>query len=116
MTFTIATAKQEQAPAEPQRYDGKVTFRNFGERADRKARQIIAAIEVCELPSEVDDTLIEQDEVIDALLLDYPDLYEGIRTAADDHKAILKAGLASADAAAPAPIPACAGNVLKKTF
>jgi hypothetical protein len=116
MTFTIATAEQDQAPATPVRYDGKVTFRNFGERADRKARQIIASIETCELPSEVDDTLIENDEVIDALLLDYPDLYEGIRTAADDHKAILTAGLASADADAPAPMTASASNVLNKTF
>jgi len=117
MTFSIATAEQDQPAATPIRYDGKVTFRNFGERADRKARQIIAAIETCETQQEVDDTLIENDEVLDALFLDFPDLHEGIKDAADGHKAILAHGHdPEPDAAAPASIPTCAGNVLNKTF
>ena len=92
MNFKIDTGEQKQAPATPREYDGNITFRGFGERADRKARQIIAAIECCETAQEVEDTLIEQDLIIDALMLDYPDLYEGIRTAADDHTAVIANG------------------------
>ncbi len=117
MTFTIATVELEQAPAQPRQYDGVVSFRNFGERAERKHRQIIAAIECCETAQEVDDTLTEHDAVIDALFLDYPEYADAISAAATDHKAILAGATASEDAGAPAPIPATAQpNVLGKDF
>lgn len=118
MTFTIATAKQTEAPAQPRAYDGVVTFRGFGDRAERKHRQIIAAIECCENAQEVDDTLTEHDAILDALFLDFPDYAEAIKDAAADHKAILAAGSdPTPDAGAPAPIPATAqANVLRKTF
>lgn len=103
----IATANQTEAPARRQ-YDGVVNFRNFGERADRKHRQIISAIEICETAQEVNDTMVEHGEVLDALFLDYPDLSEAIHTAATDHKAILAAG---SD-----PKPDETSNVLGKSF
>ena len=116
--FAIDTGTQEQAPAAPRAYDGKVTFRGFADRADRKSRQIIAAIEVCETTKEVEDTLIEQDLILDALLLDYPYMFESVKKAADDHKAILSAGIASgADTGAPVAItPTAQANVLGKDF
>jgi len=111
----IATANQLEA--RPRTYDGNVTFANFGQRAERKHRQIIKAIECCETAQEVDDTLTEQDLIIDALFLDYPDYAEAILEAAKDHKAILAAGTPAPDAGAPAPITATAqANVLNKTF
>ena len=113
----IATVEQTKAQQTPRPYDGVVTFKNFGERADRKARQIISAIECCETAQEVDDTLTEHDAILDALFLDYPDLLEGINDAAADHKAILAGATPSADAGAPAPMVATAQtNVLNKTF
>lgn len=113
----IATADQTEAPRAPRQYDGIVNFRGFGERAERKARQIIAAIECCETAQEVDDTLTEHDAILDALFLDFLDLSEGIKEAADDHKAILTGATPPADAGAPAPIPATAqSNVLNKAF
>lgn len=118
MTFNIDTGTIEQAAAMPRQFDGKVTFRGFAERADRKTRQIIAAIECCETPQEVEDTLIEQDLILDALLLDYPYMFESVKQAADDHKAILEAGIASSDdTGAPVAItPTAQSNVLNKTF
>ena len=118
MTFSIATVEQTEAPQTRRTYDGRVTFRNFAERADRKQRQIIAAIEICETAQEVNDTMTEHGEVLDALFLDYPDMLEAIETAAADHKAILAAGSdPTPDAGAPAPIPATAqSNVLNKAF
>lgn len=118
MTFAIATSEQNEAHAQPESYDGRVSFRGFAVRADRKARQIIAAIECCETPQEVDDTLVEEDLILDALLLDFPDLYDTIRETADGQKAILSAGIASAtDTGAPvAMTPTAQSNVLNKTF
>jgi len=118
MTFNIATAEQPLEKATPRQYDGVITFKGFGERAERKHRQIIAAIECCETAQEVDDTLVEQDFVLDALLLDYPDYHEAVSQCADDHKAILAAGHdCGDDTGAPVPIPATAqGNVLNKAF
>ena len=114
--FKIATGDPE--PAAPKQYDGKITFRNHGTRAERKHRQIIAAIEVCETQQEVDDLLIEEDMVLDAMLLDYPDYYEAVKEAADDHKAILAHGHdPSPDTGAPvAMTPTAQTNVLNKTF
>lgn len=109
----IATAPPD-APS-PRPYDGNVTFRGFGERAERKHRQIIAQIECCETTEEVNATLTEEDLILDALRLDYPEYYEAVSQAADDHKAILRAGQASvADAGAPAPIPATAQSEAMK--
>jgi hypothetical protein len=110
----IATNKTPETTA-PRPYDGKVSFRGFGERAERKHRQIIAQIECCETPEEVDATLVEEDLILDALFLDFPEYHEAVEQAADDHKAILRAGNASAaDAGAPAPIPAIAQSPKKE--
>ena len=118
MTFTIATAAQDEAPATPCSFDGVVSYRNDAVKAERKHRQIISAIECCETAAEVEDTLIENDILLDALLLDWPDYFAAIGGAADSHKAILAHGHEpAADAGAPAPIPAIAqSNVLNKTF
>jgi len=116
MTFQIATGERQEAT--PRLYDGVISFRDHGDRAERKHRQIIAAIELCETVQEVEDTLIEQDLVLDALLLDHPEYFAAIGEAADDHKAILRAGAASsADTGAPVAItPTAQSNVLGKTF
>jgi hypothetical protein len=107
MTLQIDTG--QPTPAAPKQYDGRVTFRDQGTRAERKHRQIIAAIEVCESSQEVDDILTEEDLILDAMLLDYPDYLEAIKEAADGQKAILAHGHDHApDAVAPAPIPAIA--------
>lgn len=98
MTFAIATGEPE--PNKPKLYDGVLSYRDHGTRAERKHRQIIAAIEVCESIQEVEDILIEEDLVIDALLIDFPDYFEAIREAADDHKAILAHGGQNAEATA----------------
>lgn len=105
----IATATHEEAPARPRQYDGEVSFRGFGDRAERKHRQIIAAIECCETAQEVDDTLTEHGLILDALFLDYPEYADAINAAADDHKAILAAG------SAPTPNKN-SDNVLGKAF
>lgn len=116
--FSIDTGTQEQPKATPRQYDGVVTFRGFAERADRKTRQIIAAVECCETVREVEDTLIEQDLILDALMLDYPYMFDSIKQAADDHKAILAHGSDPApDTGAPVAItPTAQSNVLGKTF
>jgi len=118
MNFSIETSEQTEAPATPRQYDGVITFKGFGERAERKHRQIIAAIGCCETRQEVNDTLTEHDAVLDALFLDWPDYAEAINEAADEHKAILDHGSDHGpDADAAAPIPATSEtNVLKKTF
>ena len=76
----IVTAKE---------YDGKVTFKGNGNRAERKHRQIIAEIECCETRAEVDETLIREADVIEAIAKHYPEYEQAIAQAADDHKAIL---------------------------
>lgn len=116
--FSIDTGTQEQPKATPRQYDGVITFRGFADRADRKTRQIIAAIECCETVREVEDTLIEQDLILDALMLDYPYMFDSIKQSADDHKAILEAGASSfEDTGAPVAItPTAQVNVLGKEF
>ena len=118
MTFQIDVGTIEEALARAKQYDGNVTFRGFATRADRKTRQIIAAIECCETPDEVEQTLIEEDLIVDALMMDYPYMFESIKQAADDHKAILEAGMSSFnDTGAPvAMTPTAQTNVLNKTF
>lgn len=105
MTFQIATGERQEAT--PRLYDGVVSYRDHGTRAERKHRQIIAAIGVCETVQEVEDILIEEDLALDAMLLDFPDYLEAVKEAADDHKAILRHA-SEPDAAVPAPISASA--------
>jgi len=112
----ISTNKSPETAA-PHPYDGNVTFRGFGERAERKHRQIIAQIECCETVEEVNATLIEEDLILDALRLDFPEYHEAVAQAADDHKAILRAGFASVEnAGAPAPISATAQSAKKENL
>lgn len=112
----INTNAQAETPA-PRPYDGNVTFRGFGERAERKHRQIIAQIECCETVEEVKATMIEETLVLDALFLDFPEYHEAVAQAANDHEVILRAGAASvANAGAPAPIPATAQSPKKESI
>lgn len=97
--------------------DGTIRYRGRLTHAERKHRQIIAAIECCETPDEVEDTLRDHDMEIDAMLLECPDYAEAIKEAADDHKAILMHGTSHADdAGAPAPIPATAQSLKKENI
>lgn len=87
-------------------------------RADRSKRKVIAAIEEHECPEALAEYMQAESLVIDALFLFDPSMSADIETAFEDHKSILRTGLASLEnAAAPAPTPASAQpNVLNKTF
>lgn len=78
-------------------------------RADRTKRQIIEAVEAHECPKELADYIDAESLMIDALYLFDPAMAEDIEVAANDHKVILQAGLASVAASGSAPaIPAIA--------
>ena len=70
--------------------DGKINYRNRGEHAERKHRQIKEEISTCDTAAEVDEVLDRHDEILDALSLDFPDYLHEIRECADEWKAMLR--------------------------
>lgn len=79
--------------------DGYIDYSKRPEHAERKHRQIIAAIEACEDAQEVFAVLAANDEILDNFFLNYPDFAEAIDEAATDHKANLQHGATSSDEA-----------------
>lgn len=109
----IATGTPDKP--KPRLYDGVVNYRDHATRAERKHRQIIAAIQVCETIQEVEDILIEEDIVLDAMLLDHPDYYEAVKDARDEHIANLRHGGVDAEATAQTHSTAPMSNTTKVT-
>lgn len=86
-------------------------------RADRTKRQIIEAIESFERISDLEEYLIAEDMMIDALFLFENQMAADVETAYRDHKAILAHGSDPApDTGAPVAMTPTAQNVLNKTF
>jgi len=72
--------------------DARIDFTNRAQHAERFHRQIIENIEAQEDVDELDRYVADEDQIIDALFLAYPEYAAAIQTAHEEHRAILKAG------------------------
>ena len=69
--------------------DGVISYRNRGEHAERKHRQIIEEIECCEARADVLEMLNSYEREIIALDKDYPEFAQLVRERANDWFAML---------------------------
>jgi len=108
MTFAIATNTAPEAiRAKSAIVDETQDIRfTSWQRADRMKRQIIENIEGAETITQLEEYLIDEDLMIDALFMFDSDMSDEIKERYGDQKAILSHG--GIDAGAPAPNPAIA--------